>query len=105
MQPSGVAHGSTTVETAAQILAVAALLFILHIQLLAALLSGLLIYQLVQFVVPMFRVMGINRSIGRALAITLLAVIICVPIALGIAELTSWIMRGFNDVAALLQRM
>lgn len=93
------------IETASQIIAGLALIFILQIKVLSALLVGLLVYQLVHYVVPLTRRFGMTLTAGKAAALTLIAVIIGVPIAIGIVELSSWIARGLGDVQALIQRM
>jgi predicted PurR-regulated permease PerM len=93
------------IETAAQVLAGFALVVVLQLKLLAALLSGLLIHQLVHLVTPWFRRAGVTLGMGKILALTFLALIIGVPITFGLMELTSAIMRGVEDVAALMQRM
>ncbi len=93
------------IETASQIIAGLALIFILQIKVLSALLVGLLVYQLVHYVVPLTRRFGMTLTAGKAAALTLIAVVIGVPIAVGIVELSSWIARGLGDVQALVQRM
>lgn len=93
------------IETASQIIAGLALIFVLQIKVLSALLVGLLVYQLVHYVVPLTRRFGMTLTAGKAVALTLIAVIIGVPIAIGIVELSSWIARGLGDVQALIQRM
>ncbi|MBM3512847.1 MAG: hypothetical protein FJX59_03940 [Alphaproteobacteria bacterium] len=93
------------IETASQIIAGLALIFILQIKVLSALLVGLLVYQLVHYVVPLTRRFGMTLTAGKAAALTLIAVVIGVPIAIGIVELSSWIARGLSDVQALVQRM
>ena len=93
------------IETASQVMAGAALLFVLEIKVLSSLLAGLLIYQLVHYAVPLTRRFGMTLTAGKAMALTLVAIIIGVPIALGIVELSAMIRSGIGDVAALMQRM
>jgi predicted PurR-regulated permease PerM len=96
---------SPRIETASQVIAALALIFVLQIKILSALLAGLLVYQLVHYVVPLTRRFGMTLTAGKATALTLIAVVIGVPIALGIVELSAMIGRGIGDVAALMQRM
>ncbi|MDX2222106.1 MAG: hypothetical protein SFV21_05110, partial [Rhodospirillaceae bacterium] len=103
--PPAEARVSPRIETASQVIAGLALFFVLEIRILAALLAGLLIYQLVQYVVPLVGRFGMRMNVVRAVALSLVAIIIAVPISLGIIELTAAVGQGINDVAALLQRM
>jgi predicted PurR-regulated permease PerM len=82
-----------------------ALYAILEFGLLSALLSGLLIYQLVQFAAPTLQRLGMNRSVGTTLAVTLIATMIGLAITIGIIELISVLTRGFSNVAVLMQKM
>jgi predicted PurR-regulated permease PerM len=82
-----------------------ALYAILEFGLLSALLSGLLIYQLVQFAAPVLHRTGMNRSLGTTVAVTFVATLIGVAITFGVIELVSLITRGVENVAVLLQKM
>ncbi|MCB2109312.1 MAG: AI-2E family transporter [Rhodobacteraceae bacterium] len=103
--PASETQTSSRIETASQILAGFALFFILEIHVLGALLSGLLVYQLTQYLVPLVTRFGVRLTLVRAVALSVVAIIIGVPIALGIIELSSWIARGVSNIAELLQRM
>ncbi len=92
-------------EMASLIFAALALYAILSFGLLSALLSGLLIYQLVQFAAPMLLRVGVNRNLGTTIAVTLIAMLIGVGITFGVIELISLLTRGFNNLAVLLQKM
>jgi predicted PurR-regulated permease PerM len=92
-------------ETASLILAAVGLYAIMEFGLLSALLSGLLIYQLVQFAAPWLQRLGMNRSVGTTLAVTLIATLIGLAVTVGIIELVSWVSKGFNNVAVLLNKM
>lgn len=92
-------------ETASLIFAALALYAILAFGLLAALLSGLLIYQLVQFAAPWLQRIGMNRSLGITVAVTIIATLIGLAITVGVIELVSVITRGFDNLAVLLQKM
>lgn len=92
-------------ETVSLVFAAVALYTILEFGLLSALLSGLLIYQLVQFAAPALQRFGMNRSVGTTLAVTIIATLIGLAITVGIIELISLLTRGFNNLAVLLQKM
>ncbi|MBL8279111.1 MAG: AI-2E family transporter [Pelomonas sp.] len=92
-------------EAFSLIFAALALYAILAFGLLSALLSGLLIYQLVQFAAPALQRFGMNRSVGTTLAVTIVATLIGLAITVGVIELVSWLTLGFNNLAVLLQKM
>jgi len=92
-------------ELASLLFAAMGLYLILANGLLSALLSGLLIYQLVQFAAPVLQRIGMNRSVGTTLAVTIVATLIGLAITVGIIELVALLRRGFDNLAVLLQRM
>jgi len=92
-------------EAASLIFAGLALFAILKFSLLSALLSGLLIYQLVQFAAPVLHRAGMNRSVGTTVAVAFVAVLIGLAVTWGIIELVSLASRGFGNLAVLLQKM
>lgn len=92
-------------ETVSLVLAALGLYAIMEFGLLSALLSGLLIFQLVQFAAPWLQRLGMNRSVGTTLAVTLIATLIGVAVTVGIIEIVSWVSKGFNNVAVLLNKM
>lgn len=85
--------------------AVAALYAVLQLELLAALLAGLLVAQLVHSTVPLLTRLGIaNHQHGKAIALTLVAVI--VTVAIGLAVLAIWrLTAGPENLFLLMQRM
>ena len=92
------------IEIASQVLAALALIGVLKFGLLAALLPGLLIYQLVHLLAPMFLRLGLNHDAGRTVALAIpVAVIILALIAL-VTQL-ALLFAGPDSVVALLQRM
>ncbi|MBL8631049.1 MAG: AI-2E family transporter [Rhodospirillaceae bacterium] len=93
------------IETLSLAFAALALYAILEFGLLSALLSGLLIYQLVQFAAPALQRFGMNRSVGTTLAVTIVGTLIGVAITVGVIELISVLTRGFSNVAVLMQKM
>jgi len=93
------------IETAAQIMAAVALLLVLNLGLLTALLSGLLIYQLVHFAIPLVRALGVTHGLVKTVALSIPVIIICVALAFGIIKLMAFMTGGFDGVIGLLQMM
>jgi predicted PurR-regulated permease PerM len=93
------------IEVASLILAGAGLFFILYLGLLSSLLSGLLIYLLVQSAVPVFRHLGVTRRVGKALVLALFAAVLGVAATFGVIELIKLLTTGSDSVVALLQQM
>ena len=86
--------------------ALIALYAVLKLGLLPALLAGLLIAQLVHSTVPILVRLGIaDRKLGRAIALTLVTVIVTTMIALLIVAVSSWLTAGPENLFFLLQRM
>jgi predicted PurR-regulated permease PerM len=92
-------------EITSLVLAGLALFGILYLGILSALLSGLLIYLLVQSAVPLFRHVGVTRRVGKALVLALLAAVIGVGISLGAVQLFTLLTSGSDSLVALLQQM
>ena len=88
-----------------QILSVSALLMILKLNLLPALLSGLLIYNLVQISTPQLSRIGIVPSVGKIVTLTSIAIIVMTAIALCMIGLASLLNNGSGGLVALLQKM
>jgi predicted PurR-regulated permease PerM len=80
-----------------------ALLLLLVLKLLPALLSGLLVYALVNVLVPKLRMPTVDRS--RLLAVTLIAVVVITLITLAGFSLVSFLRGGGEDIPGLIQRM
>ncbi|HEY9343835.1 MAG TPA: hypothetical protein VIQ53_00930, partial [Inquilinus sp.] len=72
------------IEISAQILAGFALLGSLWFGLLAALLAGLLIHELVHAVAPVFRRFGAMHNIGRIIALGLLTAVLSLAVIFGV---------------------
>jgi predicted PurR-regulated permease PerM len=88
-----------------QILALFALLTVLKLGLLPALLSGLLIYQLVQVATGLLSKVGIAPSVGKLIAVIIIAIIVMSSITLGAMGLTSFLDGSSDSLIALLQKM
>jgi predicted PurR-regulated permease PerM len=81
------------------------LLLLLYLNLLPALIAGLLVYALVQVLVPLLRVPVLGREGPRLLAVTLIAGIVITLIVLGIVALVSFLRESGESVPALIQSM
>ncbi len=83
-----------------------ALLLLLYLKLLPALLAGLLVYALVNLLVPVLRTPGrLGREVPRLLAVTLIASAVIALIAIAGFSLTSFLRTSGESVPALIQRM
>src|SRR5690606_13470743 len=80
------------------------LIAVLHLGLLAALLPGLLIYQVVHLFSPVFLRWGMTHDAGRTIALAIPLIVITVLVALGIVQIIS-LVSGPESLVALLQRM
>jgi predicted PurR-regulated permease PerM len=88
-----------------QILAVFALLTVLKIGLLPALLSGLLVYQLVQVATGLLSKIGVRPHFGKIIAVVIIALIVIASITFGAMGLTFFFSGGTSGLIALLQKM
>jgi hypothetical protein len=92
-------------ELAAQILTGLALVAVLKLGLLSALLSGLLIYELVHLVALKLNWVGVTHEVGKAVALILLASLIAVAISIGGIGLLALLTGGSEGLVVLLQKM
>jgi predicted PurR-regulated permease PerM len=92
-------------ELAAQILAGLALVAVLKLGLLSALLSGLLIYELVHLVALKLNRVGVTHEVGKAVALILLASLIAVAMALGGIGLLALLTGRSESLVVVLQKM
>jgi len=93
------------VEIASQVLAGLALLGCLWFGLLAALLAGLLIHELVHLVAPAFRRFSAIPKIGRIIALGLLTAVLSLAVIFGIIELISLLTTRQEGLVAVLRKM
>ena len=96
---------ASKVDLASCVLAVAALAAILGVGLLSALLSGLLVYNLVQFTAPMLGRLGVPARLANGVALTLLALVFVVLITAGVTSGVSLLNGGPESVVTLLTKM
>jgi predicted PurR-regulated permease PerM len=93
------------IEISAQVLAGLALLGSLWFGLLAALLAGLLIHELVHAVAPVFRRFGALPNIGRIIALGLLTVVLSLAVIFGVIELISLLTTRQEGLVAVMRKM
>jgi predicted PurR-regulated permease PerM len=93
------------IEISAQILAGLALLGTLWFGLLAALLAGLLIHELVHAVAPVFRRFGAMHNIGRIIALGLLTAVLSLAVIFGVIELISLLTTRQDGLVAVMRKM
>src|SRR5688500_6543594 len=86
-------------------IAVVALLLILHLGLLTALLAGLLIYQIVQILVPLFQNIGVHHTVGKTIALSVPVMVIGAAFAFAVIQFIDLLTGGFEGVVVLLGRM
>jgi predicted PurR-regulated permease PerM len=92
-------------ELAAQILAGLALVAVPKLGLLSALLSGLLIYELVHLVALKLNRVGMTHEVGKAVALILLASLIAVAISIGGIGLLALLTGRSESLVVVLQKM
>lgn len=93
------------IEISAQILAGLALLGTLWFGLLAALLAGLLIHELVHAAAPAFRRLGFLPKIGRIIALGLFTAVLSLAVIFGVIELISLLTTRQDGLVAVMQKM
>src|SRR5262245_41581935 len=81
------------------------LLLLLYLKLLPALLAGLLVYALVQVLVPSLRISALDGEGRRLLAVALIATVVIALIILGITALVSFLRNSGESIPALIERM
>lgn len=93
------------VDNAACLGFLAALLLVLHLKLLAALLSGLFVYVLVHSLVPLLRTSTIGHAGARLVAVALIAGTVIALLALAGVSLASFLRHSGESVPVLINRM
>ncbi len=92
-------------EISAWIIIGLALLLVLKLRLLSALLSGLLVYELVHLAVPLLRIGRLSRTRAKLLVVTLLAALIVSVLALLIWGAVHFLYSEPTGISALLGKM
>lgn len=99
-------HDRQTLDAVSVVATLVALYGVLKLGLLPALLSGLLVAQLVHGAVPVLYRLGIaNRNVGRAIALTLVTTLTATLIALLIVAAASRLTAGPENLFFLMQSM
>ena len=96
---------SPRLELATQVLTGLALLGALQFHLLASLLAGLLVYQLVQWLAPSHNSRFVHRRTGKIIVVALLAILVIAAIGAAILGLISLLSSGSENLSVLLQKM
>lgn len=78
---------------------------ILHLHLLAAVLSGLLVFELVRAIAPRLRVSAIGSTAPQIVAVSLIALAVITALALGIGALVGFLRDSGENLPALFERM
>ncbi len=81
------------------------LLILLYIGLLPALLAGLLVYSLVNVLVPKIRISSLGQDSSQFIAITLIASVVIAIISIAGVGLVSFLQGGSESIPGLIQRM
>lgn len=92
-------------DIAAWILAAVALYLVIRLQLLPALLAGLLVYELVHILAPRLRIMRVGHAKGKMVAIGVLAAVIVATIVLAALALSAFLRSEQGSIPVLLQKM
>jgi predicted PurR-regulated permease PerM len=96
---------SPRLELATQVLTGLALLGALQFHLLASLLAGLLVYQLVHSLAPGHNSRFVRRRTGKIIVVALLAILVIAAIGAAILGLISLLSSGSENLSVLLQKM
>src|SRR4051794_102810 len=96
---------SPRLEIATQILTGLALLVVLQFHLLASLLAGLLVYELVHLLAPSHTSTLVHRRTGKIIVVALLAILVIAAIGAAILGLIALLSSGSENLAVLLQKM
>jgi predicted PurR-regulated permease PerM len=96
---------SPQLELATQVLTGLALLGTLQFHLLASLLAGLLVYELVHVLAPSHDSTFVHRHTGKIIAVALLATIVVVATGAAILGVVTLLSSGPENLSVLLQKM
>ncbi len=92
-------------EYAASILLGVSLIWLIQVNLLPALLAGLLIFSLINALIPVLRISALGRGGPRLLALVLVAGILTALVSLAVLSLLSVLRSSHETLPALFQRM
>jgi predicted PurR-regulated permease PerM len=105
VSPEGLVTSSPRLQVTTQILAAFALIGALRVGLLASLLAGLLVYELVRSLAPRRNSGLVSRRTGKIVIVALLALLIIVGIGAAILGLFALLSSGSESLPILLQKM
>ena len=83
----------------------AALLLLLYLELLPSLIAGLLVYALVNMMVPLLRAPALDHQGARLVAVTLIAMVVITIIVLAGVGLATFLRHSGESLPVLIQRM
>ena len=92
-------------QIATQILVAVALLAAVHYGLLASLLAGMLVYELVHALAPGHENRFVQRRTGKIIVVTMLAVLVIAAIGAAILGVVSLLASGPENLSVLVQKM
>ena len=95
----------TAHDIAAWILTGIGLAAVMHLELLSALLAGLLVFQLVHILAPRLRIMRIGHARGKVVAIGVLATVVIAAIVAAAFGLAAFLRSEHASVPALMQKL
>ena len=95
----------TRYDVAAWFIVALALVAVLRLELLAALLAGLLVYQLVHLFADRLVRIGLTRGTGRVAAVVVVSFVTVALLTLGTVKVFNLLTGSPEDLAALLQKM
>jgi predicted PurR-regulated permease PerM len=96
---------ATRLTAASYILSFIALVAVLELGLLSALLSGLLVYNLVHLAAPVLGKLGVSGSLAKTVALALLALIFILFIAAAVVSGLALLTDGSEGIASLFKKM
>ncbi len=103
--PPAAAPAPNAYEMAAWVITGVALLLVFKLHLLSALLSGLLVYELVHLAVPFLRLGKMSHARAKLLVVALLAALIVALLVLAIWALVHFFHSEGTSISGLLQKM
>src|SRR5262245_39764080 len=105
MAPSYEHHPELVYDIASLLLASGALLLVLPLQLLPALLAGLLVYELVHILAPRLRIVRIRQEQGKLAAVAIFALGVVLVLTLAVMGTVAFFRSEVGSIPTLLQKM
>lgn len=92
-------------DIAAQLMMLVALFGVLSLGLLAAFLTGVLVYELIHAVTPLISARGLKHRTAKAVALALISIVAILVLSSGVAGLTALLTDRSDNVVVLMQKM